>query len=86
MSTKDDDAESSWHLDKKVPITLILAILAQTFTFGWWGASTGARIDHLERQATQSAPQGERIIRLETKLDGVAEAIADIKILIRRGN
>lgn len=86
MAEEDESQDRQWHLDKKVPIALILSILAQTFAFGWWGASTAARIDQLERQATQTAPQGERIIRLETKLDGVAEAIADLKMLIRRSN
>jgi hypothetical protein len=40
--------ESSWHLDKKVPITLIGAILIQTFVLGAWTASISSRVGYLE--------------------------------------
>ena len=41
--------DDNWHLDKKVPITLIGAILIQTFGFGVWAASLNARLDFLEK-------------------------------------
>ena len=46
LNGSTDDA---WHLDKKVPISLIGAILVQTFGFGLWAATLNARLDYLER-------------------------------------
>lgn len=44
-----EDRDSEWHLDKKVPITLIGAILLQTFGFGVYAAQLNDRIGQLER-------------------------------------
>ena len=41
--------DTAWHLDKKVPITLILTIIVQTFVLGFWTASLNARIGYLEQ-------------------------------------
>ena len=43
-----DTPNESWHLDKKVPIALLGAILCQTFVFGWWAASLQDRVAILE--------------------------------------
>jgi len=40
---------NEWHLDKKVPISLIGAILIQTFGFGVWAENLNERIGELER-------------------------------------
>ena len=29
-----------WHLDKRVPVVIVGAILAQTFGFGWWASQS----------------------------------------------
>jgi len=34
-----------WHLDKRVPVALIFAILAQTSAAIWWASSLSARVD-----------------------------------------
>jgi hypothetical protein len=33
------DRREPWHLDRKVPITLIVALVAQTAGMVWWAAS-----------------------------------------------
>lgn len=38
-----------WHLDKKVPVALIGALLVQTFGFGVWAENLSLRIGDLER-------------------------------------
>lgn len=59
-------AKENWHLDKKVPLTLIVALMIQAASFVWWAAAQSfenqaqnIRIDHLElalekNQNTQS--------------------------------
>ena len=41
-------AENSWHLDKKVPIAIIFAILMQTVGIVWWASQMDSRVAHLE--------------------------------------
>jgi len=86
MASTDESQDRQWHLDKKVPLALIVTIIAQTMAIVWWAATASARLDQLERHVNTAAPQAERIIRLETKMDGIAEAISDLKNLVRRSN
>jgi hypothetical protein len=48
----DDTAplDGNWHLDKRIPIALIGAILTQAAGFGYWAASISARVDSTERR------------------------------------
>jgi hypothetical protein len=48
----DDTApiDGNWHLDKRIPIALIGAILAQAAGFGYWAASISGRVDATERR------------------------------------
>lgn len=36
---------SQWHLDKRVPVSLIATIILQTFAFGWMAAGINAKAD-----------------------------------------
>lgn len=80
----NDPENKHWHLDKKVPIALIFAMAVQTGTFVWWAASLSERVNYLERSSLAAAQQPERIVRLETKVETIAEGILEIKRLLRR--
>lgn len=79
MTNDDHD----WHLDKKVPITLIAAIMVQTFGFGVWAESLSARLDNLERQNPSVAAE---LSKLETAREMAALQLntvqGDIKSLL----
>lgn len=75
-----------WHLDRKVPIALILTILGQTGAALWWAAGVNAKVDQLEKQAMSAAPQTERIVRLETKMDAIFTSLSEIKQIMQRPN
>jgi len=79
MPTQD----SHWHLDKKVPIALIVVIAIQTFGIGWWASATDGRVTNLERRMDAAAPQGDRLTRVEVRLETVQSGIDEIKRLIR---
>ncbi len=83
MSDKED---REWHLDKRVPIALIITVVGQTMAAAWWAAVTTTRVDQLEKQVVSAAPQTERIIRLEAKMDSVVEAVSDLKSLFKRAS
>jgi len=76
--------DRQWHLDKKVPLALIITIVAQTVAVSWGASNLWTRVAELERQAQLAAPQFERIIRLEAKVDAMNASLAEIKAMIRR--
>jgi hypothetical protein len=80
----EQNPDARWHLDKKVPVALIVTIALQTGGFVWWAASLGERVNTLEREARAAAPQGERIVRLETRMETILEGISEIKRLLRK--
>jgi hypothetical protein len=67
-----------------VPLVLIFAILVQTGAALWWAAGVNARVEQLERQVISSAPNVERIVRLETKMDAIFSQLAEIKLMVQR--
>jgi hypothetical protein len=77
-------SDDQWHLDKKVPLALIITIVGQTVVAAWGASNLWTRVGELERQMQTAAPQFERIIRLETKVDGISGSLAEIKMLIDR--
>jgi hypothetical protein len=81
MSQAED---RQWHLDKKVPLALIMTIIGQTIVAAWGASNLWTRVGELERQMQIAAPQFERIIRLETKVDGITGVLSEIKALINR--
>ncbi len=81
MSEAED---RQWHLDKKVPLALIVTIIGQTVVAAWGASNLWTRVGELERQMQLAAPQFERIIRLETKVDGITGSLSEIKALINR--
>ena len=74
--------DRQWHLDKKVPLALIITIIGQTIFAAWGASNLWTRVSELERQTQLAAPQFERIVRLETKVDGITGSLAEIKALV----
>lgn len=79
MPTRDDH----WHLDKRVPLAMIAALIMQTFAIAWWASATSERVTTLERRMDAAAPQADRLTRVEVKLETVQSGIDEIKQLIR---
>ena len=79
-----DEAETKWHLDKRIPIALIATIIVQTMAAVWWAGTSSARLDHIERRVDQMTPQAERIVRMETKIENIGTSINEIKALLKR--
>ncbi len=78
------EADARWHLDKRVPISLLLGMLLQTVGAFWWAATVSERINNLEKRADATAPQADRLTRVEVKLDGVQDAIGRVERLIQQ--
>jgi hypothetical protein len=69
------DTPSQWHLDKKVPIALILGLLVQTMMVGYWLAQNEARLTQLEDANRQAIVTRSANIEKLNKLDGVVQVL-----------
>ncbi len=77
-----DPVDKEWHLDKRVPIGIIAAIVFQTITFvalgSQWMAKMELRVDTIERDLAERRTQGDRLIILEQKLGFISETVSSI--------
>lgn len=72
-----------WHLDKKVPIGIIFALIVQTISFfviaTSWKTSVDGRLGRLEEIVAENKSQGDRIIILEQQLKFIADSLKRIE-------
>lgn len=82
-----DKSDTSWHVDRKVPVALILtfivAIGGQSITAVIWASKIDSRIEQLERQSIASAPQADRLTRLEVNVEVIKNSLNNIEATIR---
>lgn len=75
--------KEEWHLDKKVPIGIIIALIIQTIAFFTvataWKTTVDNRIGRLEEIVANNSNQGERIIILEQQLKFIVESLNRIE-------
>lgn len=73
----------NWHLDKKVPIGIIIALVIQSITFFSiavaWKTAVDARLARLEEISADSSAQSDRIIVLEQQLKYIVESLNRIE-------
>jgi hypothetical protein len=78
------EADAAWHLDKKIPIAIIVALALQTGGAFWWAGKADERLTAVERKVDLAAPQGDRLTRVETRLESVQDGIGEIKAILRK--
>ncbi|MGM4987434.1 hypothetical protein [Tardiphaga sp. 841_E9_N1_2] len=83
-----DKSDERWHVDRKIPVALLvgffLTIGSQTSIAIWWASKADSRIERLEQQTTATAPQGDRLTKVETRLEAVQDGISEIKSILRK--
>ena len=72
----------SWHLDKRIPVALIITIVVQTAGIVWWAATLNARVDVLEAQITPVLDRMRgfegRQVRNDVRLESVERQLREI--------
>jgi hypothetical protein len=87
---REDMAEMNedWHLDKKVPISIIVMFFIQTITLVYvgtsWKTDIDSRINQLERSEVKTTSYENRITVTEQQLGYIRNDLAEIKALLRR--
>lgn len=76
--------DKNWHLDKKVPLSLLAAILMQTAAMFWWGATTSEKVSVLKERLDAIAPQADRLTRVEVNIESIKDSLTEIKQSLRR--
>lgn len=77
-----DPASAGWHLDKRVPLALIITIIGQTAGAFWWASNISSRVTTLEGAISQMSLRGDRITRLEANQSHILQALNRIETLI----
>ncbi len=67
MTNAHDDAR--WHLDRRVPLAIIFAIVTQTGAALLWAGAANERLAHLEMQMDMFNRMTERTTRLEVQVN-----------------
>lgn len=79
--------DTAWHLDKKVPITMIIMFAIQTITLVYvgtsWKADIDSRVAALEKSDNRMTSYESRIIVLEQGVLAIREDLSEIKALLR---
>ncbi len=65
-----------WHLDKRIPVALILGIMAQTVVIGAWVGSIQSRVTAIESRQDDNM---DAIRALVTNRVGTAERLATLE-------
>lgn len=79
-----DESDTRWHLDRRVPISLIVALCIQTGGVFWWASSANERLNSLEQKVILFAGQGDRLTRVEVNIEAIKDSLSDIKQTLRR--
>ena len=67
--------QSRWHLDKRVPIALILTIAMQTIGLVWYVSKLDSRVEALEVFAADNKGLVTDAAVLRTRLDNIERAL-----------
>ena len=64
-----------WHLDKRVPVALILTMASWIVTTVWWAAALDNRVEHLESMALKNQNVESRLARIEEGQDWLKKGV-----------
>jgi hypothetical protein len=78
------EQKEHWAIERKIPIALLTALAIQTGVGIWQAAAAWARLEQLEKKVEAMAPQGERLVRVETKTDLLIAQIVEVKDILRQ--
>lgn len=73
QNAEDDPAASAWHLDKRIPIALLIGLLCNAAAGVWWASQLTSRVDSVERAVVSLSQDHDRIIRMEETLNGTED-------------
>lgn len=91
---EEPKTEDCWHVDRRIPVAVLFAIMAQTFMGVWWVASTTKEMEQQSNRLTvveryvestrgPALVAAERFTRVEVRMENIESGLTEIKNLIR---
>jgi len=81
------DSDNQWHLDKRVPIALILVLILQSTTAVWWAAGLTGQVERNQKMLEDYQANKERVTRLEVYQESILRELqglrSDLKTLLK---
>ena len=77
-----NEPDTRWHLDKRVPIGLIGAVLVQTISFVWFISKIDSRVSSLESAVVMQRDRDDRQDRSAS--EAAANVRSDLKEIDRK--
>jgi uncharacterized membrane protein YukC len=66
---------NGWHLDKRVPVAIIIALVMQAIYFSYSYGQVEARVDNVEAQQEAVRAIPERLAKVETLLQEIRDSL-----------
>ena len=73
------DSEARWHLEKRVPIALIVAMFVQSAGLVWWVSKLDSRVAAVETFAVDNKGLLTDSAVLKTRLDNIERSLLRIE-------
>ena len=85
MTGNPDPASAGWHVDRRIPLAIICALIVQTAAVVWWAATTEARIGRTEATLIEVA-QELADVRADYERDQAADdlRLRNVELVIER--
>lgn len=81
-------ADHQWHLDRRVPIALIFAIIVQSAGVTWWASQMNERMTQVERRlagfAARNDATDERVNRQSSQIAVLTEQVSNTNKSLER--
>lgn len=74
----------NWHLDKRVPIAIILTIAFQTFTATWFAATAMARLANAEEWIKENKQFVQQLPVIQNDISYIKAGLQRIEVKIDR--
>lgn len=78
-SRRKEPKDDEWHLDKRVNVSMMVALGINAFGLVIWGTSLSNRVTYLEQTATVSSSYGERLARIEEQLKIQTDLMREVR-------
>jgi len=82
----EERRDKHWHLDRRVPLAIIIALIFQTMGAVWWASKLDSRVAILEQWVSNNTSVAERLSVIETGQRWIKDALSEIKESIRRND
>jgi hypothetical protein len=76
--------EEKWHVDKGIPLALMLSLAATTCSGIWYAALTSARINRLEEKIAEQVTFRDDIITLKIQVQNLTRLTERVEALLER--